>query len=364
VWHEPERSEAVLHFSVSDTGVGIRAERIGELFQPFAQGDTSITRVYGGTGLGLMICKHLVEMMGGHITVNSQPGAGSTFRFTVRCSAADMSQIPVDGTQVLPRATRQQRVLVVDDNAINLKVAAAMLQRLGYRPDTVASGTEALSAVQKAMDANDPYAVALIDSHMPDLDGTATARALREKHGQSGPVMVGASASSLGEDRQLCLEAGMADYLTKPLELEQLAHTLRRVAPEPAPQSTLAAAGSLEGPSVSLGPLGLIDPQRLEAFAEFDDASGSLRRQVVSDFLDSLPARISDIERAAAGANASALRQVTHVLKGAAGNVGAVGLVRCCERIDAQAHEKALAHALVCELRQMADATATALKAL
>src|SRR5690606_14992793 len=94
VWQEPDAQGTVLNFSVSDTGVGIKPASIGALFQPFAQGDTSTTRVYGGTGLGLMICKHLVEMMGGQITVNSQPGVGSTFRFTIRSAAVDPARIP------------------------------------------------------------------------------------------------------------------------------------------------------------------------------------------------------------------------------------------------------------------------------
>jgi signal transduction histidine kinase/CheY-like chemotaxis protein/HPt (histidine-containing phosphotransfer) domain-containing protein len=363
VWQEPSAEGTMLSFSVSDTGVGIRQERIGELFQPFAQGDTSITRVYGGTGLGLMICKHLVEMMGGHITVNSQPGAGSTFRFTIRSAAADPALLPVAQASELPRASHQQRVLVVDDNLINLKVASAMLQRLGYEHQAVTSGRQALDATKLAMREGRPYALVLLDSHMPDLDGIATARSLQAQWGPQTPVMIGVSASSLGEDRQRCLEAGMADYLPKPLDLEQLAHTLRRLAPQPATVASDRTSAEDLAASANAGDSDrLIDPQRWEAFAEFDDDSGNLRREIVGDFLHSLPERVSEIGRAAVAGDTAALRHASHVLKGAAGNVGAEGLVRCCEDIERQAHKAPQIGWLIREIESVSQATANALK--
>ncbi len=370
VWQEPDASGTVLNFSVSDTGIGIRPERIGSLFQPFAQGDTAITRVYGGTGLGLMICKHLVEMMGGQITVNSQPGAGSTFRFTMRSTAVDPADIPVESAAELPCASGHQRVLVVDDNPVNLKVASAMLQRLGYAHDTAADGRLALAAVQHARQQGQPYAVVLLDSHMPELDGVATARAILEELGAQAPVLLGVSASSLGEERQRCLDAGMADYLPKPIDLEQLAHTLRRLTSAPMPGSGGAAAHAPaeEPPAPAVeaaanGPRSVrwIDPTRWEAFAEFDDAKGSVRREVIREFLLSLNPRVADITRAAEAADATALRQAIHVLKGAASNVGAEGLAQLCEDIERQTDRS---KTFVPALEQAALATAAALRAL
>ncbi|MCU0761765.1 MAG: ATP-binding protein [Hydrogenophaga sp.] len=369
VWRHGEGLDTVLHFSVSDTGVGIRAERMEELFQPFAQGDTSVTRVYGGTGLGLMICKHLVERMGGHIQVSSQPGAGSTFHFTVRCQVAEPNAITMGNAADLPLASAGQRVLVVDDNAINRKVAEAMLARLGYVPSTVDSGAQALDAVQRAMERQQPFAAVLIDSHMPDLDGPATAQTMLARWGAYGPVMIGASASSLGEDRERCRTAGMADYLSKPLDLEKLAHCLHRLLPGATRLATPGSTGQAAVHTVlpaTTPPLPaeprLIDPDRWEAFAEFDDAAGSLRQQVVNDFLSALPTRVDDLVRAATAEDSTALRQAAHVLKGAAGNVGAEALADSCGQLESVAHQPTSVWEAVAVLRQRATATERALR--
>ena len=371
VWQQTDGADTVLHFSVSDTGVGIRPERMGELFKPFAQGDTSVTRVYGGTGLGLMICKHLVELMGGSIQVSSQPGVGSTFRFMVRCQAAADSDGPVRTATDLPVASSGQRILVVDDNPINLKVAQAMLMRLGYRAEAVTSGADALTALQDATNAQQPYAAVLLDSHMPELDGPATAQAIRSRWGDQAPVMIGASASSLGQDRERCLAAGMADYLGKPLDLEQLAHGLHRLLPGEG-TATAQATAVVNTPKASAheslpADLRLLDPQRWEAFAEFDDAEGSLRQQVVDDFLQALPGRLEELVRASEAGDATALRQAAHALKGAAANVGAAALADCCEAVEISAQRTSAQHPPEVQqavelLQRVAQATVPALK--
>jgi len=257
-------------------------------------------------------------------------------------------------------------VLVVDDNTINLKVAVAMLQHLGYTPDTAINGRLALVAVTQAQRQGRPFAVVLLDSHMPELDGMATARAILEQLGAQAPAMVGVSASSLGEDRQRCLDAGMSDYLPKPLNLEHMANTLRRLTEQPLPvdpvesDSSEAASGAEQSVADSTH---WIDLERWEAFAEFDDATGSLRREIIGEFLSSLGNRIAEISRAVAAEDAQALRQATHVLKGSAGNVGAQGLARLCEDLERQAGQPERARALLPALDQAAQATVRALKA-
>lgn len=361
----------MLHFSVTDTGVGIRPERIGELFQPFAQGDTSTTRVYGGTGLGLMICKHLVELMGGQIGVSREPGAGSTFRFEWPARAASLADVESPQSRVLPRAKGDHRVLAVDDHPGNLKVVSAMLERLGYRHDTCADGRQALDNVLQATQDGQAYSVVLLDLHMPGLDGLATARAIIGALQSQAPLMVGLSASSLGEDRQRCLDAGMMAYLTKPLDMEQLARTLeeltRNVAarrpsvPLSKPIETLPPAPVHTGEQMS-GELPWVDPQRWASFAAFDDGDQRLRNEVVSDFLNDLPSRLDRIRQAHASSDREGLHLALHHLKGAASNVGASRLAARCEQMDRQSSGGQLEGLSLAALEQDATQTAQALQ--
>ncbi|MEZ5644197.1 MAG: ATP-binding protein [Burkholderiaceae bacterium] len=361
-------TDAALHFSVTDTGVGIRPERLGELFQPFAQGDTSTTRIYGGTGLGLMICKHLVAMMGGQIGVSSEPGAGSTFRFDLPVHLAQMAEVDPSESHPLPRASHAQRVLAVDDHPGNLKVMSAMLERLGYRPDTSADGRQALDQVMQAHMAGDPYEVVLLDLHMPGMDGLAAARALLDALPSAAPRMIGVSASSLGEDRQRCLDAGMAAYLTKPLEMEPLAQALAHLTAtgraetvalyEPA----ISALPPQEDPTAIDHGLPWVDSRRWQAFAAFDDAEHSLHRQVVQEFLDDLASRLEHIRQAHLAGDAQALHLALHHLKGAAANVGASRLAETCNVLDQEVRSGHLSQRSTEGLDRMASETVRHLK--
>ncbi len=360
-----------LHFSVTDTGVGIRPERIGELFQPFAQGDTSTTRVYGGTGLGLMICKHLVEMMGGQIGVSSEPGAGSTFRFELPVHTARLAEVQEPHTALLPRATGRQRVLAVDDHPGNLKVASAMLERLGYRHDTCPDGRQALDKVLQAHHCGQAYDVVLLDLHMPGLDGLSTARAIIGALQAQSPCLVGVSASSLGEDRQRCLDAGMVAYLTKPLEMERLARQLEELTrTDPQHRTAHQARNGAEAPPPVLhsqteqdqSQLPLVDPQRWASFAAFDDADQRLRSEVVQDFAKELNPRLQRIRQALADRASEALHLALHHLKGAASNVGAARLAAHCEQLDRLVLSDRLDALSLTELEQDAVLTQAALQ--
>jgi PAS domain S-box-containing protein len=213
-------------FEVADTGIGISPEQQTVLFEPFAQGDSSTTRRYGGTGLGLTICKQLVQLMGGEIAVDSIPGQGSRFWFTVSlpavAAAPARAAAKVAATPEPPRFGRG-RVLVVEDNAVNRKVAVAFLDRLGYATDVATDGVEALEAMAAAS-----YDVVLMDCQMPRMDGYEAATRIREtEHDRHTPI-VAMTASAMASDRERCLAAGMDDYLTKPLDRELLATTLQR----------------------------------------------------------------------------------------------------------------------------------------
>ena len=363
VWVERKGDPMVLGFSVSDTGIGISANRLGDLFQPFSQGDTSTARVYGGTGLGLMICRHLVELMGGEIMVSSQVGVGSTFRFTIQANTAHLQDVVPLKAPALPAAQHLQRVLVVDDNPVNLKVASAMLTRLGYPHDTLDNGLRAIEAVEQAQRELRPYALLLLDSHMPDIDGVSTAKQIHERLGAQAPVIIGVSASSLAQDRVRCMEAGMADYLVKPLELQMLAQALLQwtstgvgLAPED------GAAEHTDSAQPMRQSTRWVDPSRLATMAAFDDARGSLRQGIVDDFLATLDERVSAVKRATQTQDFESLFAAAHLLKGACDNIGATPLSDLCAAFELAASKQTLPDAGIEALIAAAAATRRSLE--
>jgi signal transduction histidine kinase/CheY-like chemotaxis protein len=218
--------------TVTDTGVGISPEARAKLFDPFVQADASTTRRYGGTGLGLAICRRLVHAMGGHLDFDSEPGAGSSFWFTVPFAPVTAESI-APSAHALPRPSRVLKVLVVEDNAINQRVVTLTLQRLGHQPDVAANGKEALAALEKAA-----YDVVLMDCQMPEMDGFTATRLIRAMDGpKRNTWIVALTANATPEDRQQCFSAGMNGYLTKPLRKDDLVQTLGAV-PRPAPRAS------------------------------------------------------------------------------------------------------------------------------
>ncbi len=211
--------------AVRDTGIGLSIEQQTRLFEKFSQADSSTTRKYGGTGLGLAICKRLAEMMGGAVGVSSAPGAGSTFWTTlplipVACPETVTAPRPV-GTS---RRQWQGRILVVEDNPVNQKILAHLLQRRGLTVDTAPNGRE---AVRMALHTR--YSIVFMDCHMPEMDGyqaTGEIRSHEEQRALPRTPIVAMTANAMAGDRELCLRAGMDDYVTKPLTVEELERVL------------------------------------------------------------------------------------------------------------------------------------------
>ena len=217
-----------LRFVVRDTGVGIAPEALARLFQPFVQADASTTRRFGGTGLGLAICRRLVDAMGGEIGVESAPGRGSTFWFTVPLAAAP-DAAPVRARTPVVVHLRPLRVLVAEDNAVNQRVVNAILARQGHHVTLVADGRAALDAL-----AASPYDVVLMDCEMPELDGYAATRQLRAREGDGRRTRVVAlTANAFEEDRQRALASGMDAWLPKPFRHEDLLRVLVSTPPAP-----------------------------------------------------------------------------------------------------------------------------------
>ncbi|MBI3929017.1 MAG: response regulator [Armatimonadetes bacterium] len=240
-----ESREACLRFSVSDTGVGIPADRLESVFEAFTQADSSTTRKYGGTGLGLTISSHLVEMMGGTIRVESVEGQGSTFSFDIRCPVGD-GEVPRQECQMAD--LRGLRVLVVDDNATNRLILRDMLRSWKMQPTVTGGGEEALAVLEESTARGETFDLILTDAHMPDMDGFGLARALQDDPRFSGHLVMLLTSSSLKGDADRCREAGVRAHLTKPIcESELLDMILSLLRPRmegralPAPEEQVAA---------------------------------------------------------------------------------------------------------------------------
>ena len=223
-----EGLDYVCRFTVADTGIGIPEDKRKSVFEPFSQADSSTTRKYGGTGLGLTISTRLVQMMGGKIWVESELGGGSQFHFTVRLGAADAKEIKL-GTIAPPELLRGVKVLVVDDNRTNRRILEGMLSRWHMKPTPVEGGREALAQLSAAREAGEPYGLILTDMHMPDMDGFALVEEIRKRPELStATIMMLTSAGHRG-DAARCQELGVSAYLLKPIRQSELREAVARV---------------------------------------------------------------------------------------------------------------------------------------
>ena len=218
----------ILNCSVSDSDSGIPAERLPDIFNSFEQLDAGNSRLYGGTGLGLSLVQRLVELMGGHIQVETDLGKGSSFRFELPLELADRAAHPEPVPSARPPLDRVSQALVVEDNPVNQRVAAVMLTRLGFQTDSASNGKEALDKVTSN---HSGYDVILMDCQMPVMDGYEATRYIREweqGNGQTGTPIIALTADVLPGTEKTCLECGMNDYLAKPVRKENLRETLSR----------------------------------------------------------------------------------------------------------------------------------------
>jgi len=220
-----------LQFSVHDTGIGIDPDQVEQLFKPFVQADPTTTRRYGGTGLGLSICQRLCVLLGGEIWVESEPGVGSTFHFTVMARQAAES----DGARLAGRVSQEVpgdgaaeavslRILLAEDNVVNQKVILRMLKRLGYEADVVSDGGAAVETLRSR-----PYDLVLMDVQMPEVDGLEATRRVRTTLPEAHqPYIIAVTANAMSGDRERCLEVGMDAYVSKPIKLDDLQAALKR----------------------------------------------------------------------------------------------------------------------------------------
>jgi signal transduction histidine kinase/HPt (histidine-containing phosphotransfer) domain-containing protein len=334
------------HISVRDTGAGVPLDLQGAIFEPFQQADASTTRHYGGTGLGLSIAARLVKLMRGRIWLDSCPGQGSTFHCTVRLGLAERGEMDpsherqrsaLDGDLAEADRPAELTVLLVEDNPVNRKLATLVLTKRGHKVVGVDSGRAALEAVGSGR-----FDVVLMDVQMPEMDGFATTRAIRESNNdlvRQLPV-IALTAYALGGDRERCLQAGMDDYLVKPIQPAALLDAVERVQRARARTRSAAALGETH-----LGPLSgpeeaLLDPE--------------VAAEILALFDRECPRQLAALKEAVDATDSASFATSLHTLRGMLQSLAAPFVDHLAARLEALRlpEERTQAHALLSELEE------------
>ncbi|MCL4110982.1 UNVERIFIED_CONTAM: hypothetical protein GTU68_053179 [Idotea baltica] len=323
-----------LKFDVSDTGIGIPENKLDDIFEAFQQADTSTTRSFGGTGLGLSISSRLVSLMGGELSCESKVGQGSTFRFQASFSPSEVAV-----QQKIPTADFAGviglNILLAEDNLVNQKLAVGILNKLEH---SVTVAEDGLLAISKFQEQNQNFDVILMDVQMPNCDGLEATRRIREieqSTGQRIPI-IAMTAHAMPGDRQKCLDAGMDDYLTKPIRSQKLKERLNSIPPSAKPSSTSPDGAAITAGSnapAATAPLRIAKED--ESLFDFDlqidwaealrgvDGDRDLYGLVAEAFVAEVPKYLEQAAEGFNDSNATQLHRCGHTLKGMMLSVGA-----------------------------------------
>jgi signal transduction histidine kinase/DNA-binding LytR/AlgR family response regulator len=317
-----------LEVRVKDTGIGISPENLQKLFNAFQQVDNSTSKNYGGTGLGLAISREFCKMMDGEIGVESEEGKGSTFWFTIKLAIGDsslaaktknVSDVSIAGSLQSVHA----RVLLVDDNATNRKVASQILMKAGCEVQMASSGQEAITILQK--DAN--FDLVLMDIQMPEMDGMETTRRLKALGLVHLPPIVAMTAYAMKEDRERFLAAGMDDYLAKPIRAQQLIQTVSRW--------VLSGHGTVvESFTVTEF---VVDEEVLASLSEAVGGDPAFVRSMLEEFIVEAKDQIAAAISFHTAGSCKGVQSELHTLKGNSGTLGAAQVHSICEKIELKA---------------------------
>ena len=341
--------ELLVRFEVQDKGIGIAPDKLAGLFTPFHQADPSATRRHGGTGLGLVISKQLAELMHGEVGVDSTPGQGSTFWFTARLelnlaleegAAAGSAGLGAAPVPAAARATRLDgcAVLLVEDNTFNQQVGRELLQQAGAEVSVAGNGSEALDAMRRRR-----FDCVLMDVQMPVMDGLEATRRIRQDPQLRDTLVIAMTANAGVEDRARCLQAGMDEFLSKPVVPELLAATIARCVGRSA-----APAPDVVGPPLPGSAAAAVD---FEALAASVGGEHERVRKYAFLFVSSARHALAEIDAALERGDMTAVGAAAHRIKSSARAVGANAFASLSEEIEAQAGRPAQARALAARLR-------------
>ena len=321
----PDDLPGHLRFSVRDTGPGMSPDVQDRVFQAFAQGDGSVTRRFGGTGLGLTICRQLAELMGGSLTLESTPGLGSAFHLTLPLPKARPGrQAPAEEAPGM--SFPGVRVLVAEDNPVNQKLVGYMLENLGVEVLMAEDGKVAYETLKREQDATRPVDLVLMDFQMPEWDGLTATRAIRAREHDRGlprlPVLA-LTANAMAGFERTCLEAGMDGVLIKPLKEEELTAALDQWLPGRA-QASQAAPAAAEEPTSGPGPR-LFKADKIRKLCHDDPAR---IEEMLSLFITSTEPLLETLSQAILTGDAVQAARLAHQIKGAAAYLGAEEMTR------------------------------------
>lgn len=335
---ESADQQVLLHFCVRDSGIGIPKEKQKLIFEPFTQVDSSTTRRYGGTGLGLGITRRLVEMMNGEIWVESQEGQGSTFHFTVRLGLPDRDGEskpiqPVAGSRTASGPA--MAILLAEDNPVNRALARRLLEKHGHTVAIAENGRQALEYLDRHQAELDAV---LMDVQMPEMDGLTAIREIRTKEQSSGAHLpiIALTAHAMKGDRETCLRAGADDYITKPIHTPDLIAALDRIADMNTKLDTPEEGKPADSSSDVLDLAAAL--ARMEGDRELLEEIGQL-------FAEEYPKNLGEIRAAVNACDAQRLHRVAHSLKGASANLGANRVSKAALELELLARAGDLANA-------------------